>query len=107
MPNCYLWVERIIIFSVIKHDFWEDLGNIKIVKNNARYRRAEYISEWICGLFPFSFSKYIYVDTYAELHNFLGNDISNMIRVGGPVADNGSKSISERRTKPVRLKANV
>ena len=68
---------------------------------------AGYISEWICSLFPFSFSKYIYVDTYAELHDFLGNDFSNMTRIGGPIADNGSKSISERRTKPVRLKANV
>lgn len=42
-----------------------------------------------------------------ELHDFLGNDISNLTRVGVPIADNGGKSISERRTKSVRLNANV
>lgn len=42
-----------------------------------------------------------------ELHDFLGNDISNLTRVGVPIADNGGRSISERRTKSVRLNANV
>lgn len=47
----------------------------------------------VCFLFH---SVSTYVVTYAELHDFLSNEISNMTRVGGPIADNGSKSISER-----------
>lgn len=91
MTNYYLWVERIIVFSVIKHDFWDYLENIKNVNNNSRCKRAAHVSECICRLFPFSFSRYIYVNTYAELHDFLGNSISDMTMAGGPTTVNGSK----------------